>query len=192
MDKKELDKILELHRKWQAGERGGCHANLCGANLRDADLYGANLRDADLCGANLRDANLYGADLCGANLRDANLYGADLTDTRMQLPDIYILKDQSPNIKLIAFKFLRESLISPYEGFPYEVGKTYSTTKYDGDERLSCSSGFNVATRQWCERNMGEGDVLVKVSFKAGDIVAIPYATDGKFRVKRMKVEEII
>lgn len=31
----------------------GAHANLGGANLRDADLVGANLRDADLGGADL-------------------------------------------------------------------------------------------------------------------------------------------
>ena len=60
-----------------------CGANLCGADLRDANLCGAGLRDADLrganlCGAGLRGADLYGADLCGANLCDADLRGADL------------------------------------------------------------------------------------------------------------------
>ncbi|EJT4286589.1 pentapeptide repeat-containing protein, partial [Salmonella enterica] len=72
MNSADLSKILEEHKVWITSIReSGSRANLCGANLRDADLRGANLRDADLCGANLRDA-----DLCGANLRDADLCDA--------------------------------------------------------------------------------------------------------------------
>ena len=83
MKKKELNSILELHRKWVYGEEGGKKADLrykdlYGANLRGADLYGADLYGADLYGANLRGANLYGANLYGANLRGANLRGANL------------------------------------------------------------------------------------------------------------------
>ena len=93
MDKKELNKILKLHKMWLNEEVGGQKANLSGADLRWANLYeanlsGSNLRGSDLCeanlsGANLREtdlseANLRGADLRGANLRGANLRGADL------------------------------------------------------------------------------------------------------------------
>ena len=63
--------ILEKHKKWLNGEYGGECADLCGADLRDADLCGADLR-----GANLRDADLCDADLRGADLRCANLRGA--------------------------------------------------------------------------------------------------------------------
>ena len=38
MDKKELDFILEKHRKWLNDEKEGERANLRGANLRFADL----------------------------------------------------------------------------------------------------------------------------------------------------------
>ena len=92
--------ILEKHAKWIRGEDGGecadlcgadlydanlrnadlCGANLCGANLRNADLRNANLCDADLYCANLRGADLCDADLCGANLCCANLRGAKNTD----------------------------------------------------------------------------------------------------------------
>ena len=78
MTRKELDKILELHKTWLWGDANGKRADLRGANLRDANLRGADLRGADLRGANLRDANLYGANLRDADLRDADLYGADL------------------------------------------------------------------------------------------------------------------
>jgi len=53
-------------------------ADLCGADLHNADLHNADLRDADLCGADLCGANLCNADLCGANLCGANLCNADL------------------------------------------------------------------------------------------------------------------
>jgi len=48
MKQKEINEILELHKKWLDDESNG----VC-ANLRDADLRGADLRDADL-----RDADL--------------------------------------------------------------------------------------------------------------------------------------
>lgn len=83
MNQQKLRNVLELHRKWVLGERGGSRANLRGANLRDADLRNADLRDADLRAAdlsyaNLRGANLRGANLCCADLRYANLRSADL------------------------------------------------------------------------------------------------------------------
>ena len=74
----DLQKVLELHKKWLNDEPDGECADLRGANLRDADLDGADLRDADLRDADLRDANLRDADLRGADLRDANLRDADL------------------------------------------------------------------------------------------------------------------
>ena len=46
-------------------------ADLCGADLRNADL-----RDANLCRANLCDADLRGADLCKCIVCDANFNNA--------------------------------------------------------------------------------------------------------------------
>ena len=90
----ELNKILELHKKWRLGEEGGERANLRGAYLRGAYLEGAYLRGANLRGANLegaylegaylRDANLKGAYLEGAYLRDANLRDANLRDANLR------------------------------------------------------------------------------------------------------------
>ena len=39
----DINEILENHRKWLMCECGGKRADLCCADLRDADLYGANL-----------------------------------------------------------------------------------------------------------------------------------------------------
>lgn len=64
----DLEKTLELHKKWLLDEDGGERANLRWANLQGADLQGADLQGANLQEANLREADLRGADLQGANL----------------------------------------------------------------------------------------------------------------------------
>ena len=64
----DIQKILELHKKWLSGDPNGERADLHGADLRGADLHGADLRGADL-----RYANLYGANLRGADLRYADV-----------------------------------------------------------------------------------------------------------------------
>ena len=46
MEQKELNSILELHRKWLYNEESGERANLREADLREADLHGANLDDS--------------------------------------------------------------------------------------------------------------------------------------------------
>ncbi len=72
MEQKELNKILESHKRWLRSEGGEC------ANLREADLRSARLLWADLTGANLTEADLRQADLRRANLIGANLREADL------------------------------------------------------------------------------------------------------------------
>ena len=48
MSRDELEKVLELHKKWLNNEPEGVKANLRGADLRGADLSYADLSDADL------------------------------------------------------------------------------------------------------------------------------------------------
>jgi Pentapeptide repeats (8 copies) len=96
MTKKELNLILDKHKKWLNNEEGGERANLRGANLRGADLEKANLREADLRLADLRLADLRGANLEKADLRLADLRGADLYWTNLQRAD---LEDSIPPLK---------------------------------------------------------------------------------------------
>ena len=102
MEQTELKEILDQHRLWIDG-KGGCRANLMGANLEDADLtganlWGANLTDANLTGANLTDANLTGANLTDANLRGANLTGANLSRANLYLANIYCADLEGANL----------------------------------------------------------------------------------------------
>ena len=82
MKQKELDEILESHKRWlqgRDGERADLYeANLSGAHLRGADLTEAYLRRANLSGAHLSGADLYGANLTEADLCEADLTGANL------------------------------------------------------------------------------------------------------------------
>ena len=78
IDKERLSEILELHKKWMAGNEVGKRANLRYANLGGANLKNADLRYANLEGANLGGANLGGANLGGANLKNADLRYANL------------------------------------------------------------------------------------------------------------------
>lgn len=78
MDRKELDKILQDHKKWLNYSARWSFADLRGADLRGANLRRADLRCADLRGADLREADLFFADLRGANLETADLRGTYL------------------------------------------------------------------------------------------------------------------
>jgi hypothetical protein len=88
MDKNELEKVLELHKRWLDGKPDGARASLYEANLCGARLYEANLRGADLRWANLRGADLRGANLSGADLRWADLRGADLRGADLRWADL--------------------------------------------------------------------------------------------------------
>ena len=158
-------------------------ANLRGANLKGASLRGANLGTAYLVGADLSGADLMWADLRGAKLDEANL-----TDVRnFPFPDLNILRNQTGKIR--AFKLVDKNYEGVFQGgVKYEIGKTIEERNYDPDEKFLCSRGLNVATLEWCLRYKEKGNIILEVEFTAEDIVAIPYATYGNFRVKRCKV----
>ena len=210
MNVNELKEILKKHSDWIAGV-GGERASLWGADLQDADLEGADLRNANLWSANLWGADLQNANLQGADLRNANLQDADLQDANLQSADLRDANLQGANLqganaltricqsdltilkcqkgKLRAFKYL-DGLKSPYWNIEYKIGETYETEDYSDDERVLCAKGFNVATLDWCLRdtNSDLSKTYIEVEFDAKDIVAIPYNTDGKFRLKKMTV----
>lgn len=90
----ELNKILDLHKKWINNEDGGKCADLSNVDLRYTDLTDAKLAGADLAGARLAGADLRGARLRGADLRSAKLRGADLSNTdsicaNLRFADLY-------------------------------------------------------------------------------------------------------
>jgi len=200
---------LRYANLWSAGLAGANlkGANLGGARLRDADLEGANLSDANLRDVDLAGADLEGANLQGANLRDTDLEGADLENADLKGADLvyadlscanlegatissplHHLKELPPDTVLRCWKYLSGNGLSPYYRTRYEVGKTYEFT-CNTDERVLCAKGGNVATLEWClGDDIDSTNQFIEVEFQVKDIGAIPYATDGKFRVKKFKI----
>jgi len=165
-------------------------ADLRGAYLQGAYLQGAYLQGAYLQGADLRGADLQGADLQGAYLQGADLQGADLEEP-LFLPDLYSLKLLPPETKLRFWKYL-ENGKSPYKGFGYKIGEEYIFGDADTDEREGCAPGGNVATLVWCLQDSNIADEFMEVEFTVADIAAIPFATDGKFRLSKFFTLRII
>ena len=97
MKQEELNKVLELHKKWLNNEEDGVRANLNGADLRNADLSVARLR---------------GADLSCADLRNADLRGADLSDVKHDECTAFYTLQCPEEGSFIAFKKLRNGLIA--------------------------------------------------------------------------------
>jgi uncharacterized protein YjbI with pentapeptide repeats len=82
------ERVIELLRLYDEGNRDFAmsdlyNANLQGVCLQNARLFMADLRKANLQGANLQRAKLRGADLREADLRDADLRGADLLEVNL-------------------------------------------------------------------------------------------------------------
>lgn len=89
----ELNKVLELHKKWLINEPDGVKAS-----LDFKDLRWANLREANLCGANL----------CRTDIRRANFYEADLREAK----NIPFIPMACPEIgSYIAFKKAEDFIV---------------------------------------------------------------------------------
>ena len=86
---KNLKEVLESHKKWLNGEKGGIRADLKNVDLSNTDLRGADLNFADLREANLSNANLFKANLREANLSNANLFKANLSDTFLSYANLF-------------------------------------------------------------------------------------------------------
>ena len=171
-------------------------AVLTRADLTDAVLTGADLTDAVLTGADLTRADLTRADLTRADLTRAVLTGAVLTGARGMNPNrlspLRLLREQPGHIR--AYKIVTsagEGICSRRDGhtpITYAVGESYAVEGADTDETRDCGAGLHVATLDWCLREWREGYRIFVVEFEASDIAAIPIASDGKFRVRRLTV----
>ena len=209
MEKAKLDEILAKHLKWANGEEGGERANLSFANLRSA-----NLSSADLSSANLRFADLCSADLSSASLRSADLSSADLSSADLSLADLSFADLSSADLSLanLSETFLQDidwlawmGIVPDARGYAraykltnskkegiYKRGIVYGkkgkvAATLDTDVNQQCGSGINLATLQWCLRELkqaGENPHLYIYQFRVSpENVCAPMASDGKFRV---------
>ena len=193
----DINKVLELHKKWLNNDEGGEHANLSNADLsyadlRDTDLSNADLSYADLSGANLGDANLSGANLSGANLSDADLRYANLSDAKNILNSAnYILAHfDKTDEGIIAYKTFG-AYRQPNPSWEIKPGATLEET-VNPNRTNECGCGVNVGTLAWVKENC-KGDIW-KCLIRWVDLadVVVPYNTDGKIRAARVQLLEIV
>ena len=169
MRKRQLDKVLAKHRKWQKSERGGKRADLALAYLAEAKLVLANLVDANLVGANLSHANLAhanlaGADLTGANLTGADLTGANLTGTFLGSANLLRANLARADLRGANFKsaFLGDAYIARNKHFIGCSLGSYQMVAFmhKGELRITCGCrrGLTVdeAREYWSPKNIGE------------------------------------
>ena len=162
------------------------YADLRSADLSYADLHSADLRSADLSYADLHSANLSSANLRSANLSSANLSSAKGVNKYLCTP-LEILREQIGKIR--AYKLVNSELMGAfYPKIKYVIGKTVEVIKPEENEQMQCGKGINLATLDWCIKGWCEGRKILVCEFTKKDIVAIPIATDGKFRVRKCKV----
>ena len=168
MDEKELDDILDAHRKWLDGEDGGERAD-----LRNADLRNADLRNADLSYAYLRNADLSYADLSYAYLRNAKnipplveavtsiLPAGEIVGWKMAHGALVKLSipadarrsnatgrkcrcDKATVLSITKYGEEVESAISDHDAdFVYRVGETVTPDSFDEDRWDECSHGIH-------------------------------------------------
>ena len=140
-----------------------------------SNLTGANLTRADLTRANLTGANLTGAYLTGA-------YGLSMLHNTY-LPDVTYtaLKAVGKDYKSLMVH------TSPGTPLDYTPGTVVNVKGAETDRRVLCGPGINVSDMNYYSLNHGTSKVVL-VEFLGSDVAAVPYASDGKFRLHRCKV----
>ena len=152
----------------------------------EADSFVAAVESAVKSRANLTWANLTGADLTRANLTWANLTRAKNISPERFTP-LLMLKDQIGPIR--AYKLVKANMEGSYNGdIRYEIGGEYTEQSPNTDPQEQCGRGINLATLDWCLKEWCHGYRVLIAEFFAEDIAAIPYGTDGKFRVRRCRI----
>ena len=172
MDAKELNEILDKHKKLLKGEDGGERADLRGAYLSGADLRGADLSRADLSGAYLSGETKgieeetlkrffpiacpeYGEFIGWKKSFGGLIVKLKITENakrssafgrKCRCSEAVVLSieniDGTPSDKTEVFS-------SHDRNFVYRVGETVSVENFDDDRKKECAPGIHFfVTRQ--------------------------------------------
>lgn len=103
--------------------------------------------------------------------------------------DLAKVKDHNGLVR--GYKYTDKDGQSPVQStgkLKYEVGKDYEEKNADTSDK-DCSHGINLASLDWCEKQVGTGNRIFAAEFEAPkDVASVPSGTDGKFRVFRCKI----
>lgn len=161
--------------------------NICEIKIKNCLFYSCNLHEASFFKSKFEDTSFKNCNLKLANFSESVLPKKLKTELIQQEP-LSILLNQPG--KLYAYKFVRKNGFTTFFPFKYEIGKTYDfSNRAHCDPRDLCGPGLNVATLDWCKREMIEStNKLIVIEFESKDIACIPIGSDGKFRLLRGKV----
>ena len=168
-------------------------SNLSDSDLSHSDLSGSNLSGSDLRRSDLHGSNLSGSNLSGSNLSDSNLSDSNLSGSTGLLDASQWIAENLTRCRggVYAYKSFGAHYEPPAD-WRQEPGAEISET-VNLLPTLDCACGVNVATLDWVRNNSNDAPiwkVLVRWEWMAGGV--IPYNTDGKFRVPRAKLIEIV
>ena len=197
MTQYDLDKILELHKKWLNGDPDGKRAYLRGSNLRQSNLSGCDLRGCNLSGCNLSGCDLSGCDLSGSDLSHSNLSGSDLRGCNLSgckglVSPIRYMEENFYRCAdgYIAYKTFNLIFCAPCRWI-LQPGAVIEET-VNANRTDTCGCGINVAPLDWVKQRYDTGiwKVLIRWEWLPG--VCVPYNTDGNIRCERVQLLEIV
>ena len=162
MTQDDLNKILELHKKWLNGDPDGKQADLRHSDLRHSDLRGCDLSGCDLSGCDGLISPIQYMDQHFARCADG----------------------------YIAYKTFNAVYYAPSK-WDIAPGAVIEET-VNANRTDTCGCGINVAPLDWVKRNYDGDtwEVLIRWEWLPG--VCVPYNTDGKIRCERVQLLEIV
>ena len=163
MTQDDLNKILELQKKWLNG---------------DPDGKRADLRGSYLSGCYLSRSDLSGSDLSGC---------VGLISPIQYMDENF---DKSPD-GYIAYKTFNSEFEAPKK-WNISPGAVIEET-VNATRTNTCGCGINVAPLDWVKQKYKTDNiwkVLIRWEWLPG--VCVPYNTDGKIRCERVQLLEIV
>ena len=165
MKQEQLNKILELHKKWLQDESEGERANLSYTDLSGADLSGlnlsyANLRYADLSDTNLSDTNLRYADLSDTNLRYSNLSGSNLIGANLKCANLGYAKLSGADLRYVNTLLLRGMTVIECQLNTSDQNRRISYWKDLDIVTVGCYQGTWVEFKERVQQVHGDSPVM--------------------------------
>ena len=158
----ELNKMLELHKKWLNNEKNG--------------------KKLDLSFKNLNRANLNCASLVGASLNRASL------DNVKNLIKLIGVEIGNYYWKRIGLDFESNGYYFTVGLNKLRDGKIFA----NDERVLCSYPGFHFASRSWCAREYSARQYEVKIQIPKGAEINEPWATDGKASASMIKIVQVI
>ena len=130
------------------------HASFGGNALQNVTFNECNLSNTSFSRSKIRNTEFVDCNLSEIYLNDADLTKEQIK--KLQRKNHLSILFDLPGT-LYAYKFVDNHYQTTYQNFQYEIGKSYDFTKETNSNPLAtCGPGLNVATIDWCIKNMSK------------------------------------